>query len=195
MNQPFRPARPPLPAARTLAPARPALQAKPALPPAAKAAPATVANPVANPAANGAADEIIALAGRLIATMENEIALLEKMKVSEIADGQAEKDRVARSFEAKLKALAGEPALAAAIAPALKAELKATMEKFKLTMHANERTLRAARTANERVVKAIVDAAQEQSAPRHAYSAAGTLGGSAGSDRLAPPPMALDRRL
>lgn len=141
-----------------------------------------------------AVDEVIQMAGRLIAMMEQETTLLEQMKVADVAQGQVEKDRLARSFEAKLRALAADK-MAADVAPAIRAELRQVMDNFRAAMRANERSLRAAKDANERVVKAIVDAAQAQTAPRHAYSAAGTIGGSAGYDRVAPAPVALDRTL
>jgi hypothetical protein len=146
------------------------------------------------PPRNPAVDEIIQMAGRLIAMMEQETALLEQMKVADVAHGQVEKDRLARGFETKLRALAADKK-AAEVAPAIRAEFRETMDKFRAAMRANERSLRAAKDANERVVKAIVDAAQAQAAPRHAYSAAGTIGGSGGYDRAAPTPVALDRTL
>jgi len=144
---------------------------------------------------NPAVDEIIQMASRLIAIMEQETALLARMQIAVIAAGQVEKDRLARNFETKLRALSADKNVSATVAPALRAELQAVMDKFRVAMSANERSLRAAREANERVVKAIVDAAQAQSAPRHAYSATGTIGGSTGSDRIAPAPVTLDRRL
>jgi len=159
----------------------------PAKPAAAKAAPLAVLR-------DPAVDEIIALAGKLIATMTQETALLAEMKVGEMAAGQAEKDRQARAFETKLRALAEDKALVGSIAPALREELQAVMAQFRAAMTANERALRAAKDANERVVKAIVEAAQAQTAPRHAYSAAGTLGAPATGDRAAAP-FTLDQRL
>ena len=155
------------------------------------ARPAAPAPAIRNPAV----DDVIQMAGRLIAIMEQETALLEKMKVADIASGQIEKDRLARSFEAKLRALASDPKVAAEVAPAIRVEFREAMDRFRAAMRANERSLRAAKDANERVVKAIVDAAQAQAAPRHAYSASGTIGGSTGYDRTAPSPVALDRTL
>jgi hypothetical protein len=158
--------------------------------------PKTPAQPTLSPeAAKGAVDELVAMTGRLIGMMDHETALLDRMKVGEIALGQLDKDRLARSFEAKLRALAGDKAAVKALAPALRAEFEAAMARFRAAMGANERALRAAREANERVVKSIVDAAQAQSAPRHAYSATGTLGAPGARDRAAPPPVALDQRL
>jgi hypothetical protein len=151
--------------------------------------------PLSPEGAQGAIDELIKMAGRLVGMMDQETALLDQMKVAAIVDGQAEKDRLARTFETKLRALAGDKAAVKALAPALRAEFEAAMARFRASMANNERALRAARDANERVVKAIVDAAQAQAAPRHAYSAAGTLGGANGRGRAAPPPIALDQRL
>lgn len=142
-----------------------------------------------------AVDEIIQLSGRLVAIMEQETALLEKMKVAEIAGGQVEKDRLARLFETKLRALAADKKVAAEVAPAIRAEFAQAMDKFRAAMRANERSLRAAKDANERVVKAIVEAAQAQTAPSHAYSAAGTLGAPMGYDRAPPAPVTLNRTL
>ncbi|MCC7046954.1 MAG: hypothetical protein IT562_09600 [Alphaproteobacteria bacterium] len=158
-----------------------------------EAAKASGPKPLSPEAAKGAIDELIATAGRLIGMMEHETALLDRMKVSEIAAGQVEKDRLARGFEVKLRALAGDKAAVKALAPALRAEFEQAMARFRAAMGANERALRAAREANERVVKSIVDAAQAQSAPRHAYSAAGTMGTAGARERTQP--IALDQRL
>jgi hypothetical protein len=169
---------------------RNAMHQAPAVKPPAQPAPA----PLSAEAATGTVDELIRLAGRLVGMMDQETALLDQMKVAAIADGQAEKDRLARQFESRLRALAADRAALKALAPALREEFGRAMAGFRTSLAANERALRAARDANERVVKAIVDAAQAQAAPRHAYSAAGTLGGSNGRDRAAPTPIALDRR-
>jgi len=151
--------------------------------------------PLSPEAVKGAVDELIQMAGRLVGMMDKETALLDQMKVADIASGQVDKDRLARSFETKLRALAGDKAAVKALAPAMRTEFEGAMARFRAAMAANERALRAARDANERVVKAIVDAAQAQAAPRHAYSAGGTLGGSYGRGTMAPPPMALNQRL
>ena len=140
-------------------------------------------------------DGLIETTSQLVEMMERETAQLQAMKVADIAAGQADKDRLARQFEAKMKVLAADKQRAGTLAPALAGELKAALARFRTAMGANERALRAARDANERVVKAIVDAAQAQAAPRHAYSAAGTLGAPLCNDRMAPPPVALNRQL
>lgn len=154
------------------------------------------AKPVPAPVVrNPAVDEIIQLAGRLVALMEQETGLLEKMQVAAIAEGQVEKERLARQFETKLRALAVDKKAVAAVAPVIRAEFAEAMDKFRAVMRANERSLRAAKDANERVVKAIVEAAQAQSAPSHAYSAAGTMGAPVRYDRAAPAPVTLNRTL
>jgi hypothetical protein len=140
------------------------------------------------------AEDVIETTARLIELMERETLQLKAMKASALGQTQAEKDRLARSFETKMRQLAADKAAAAAIAPALRQELKATMDKFRTVMHAHELALRVAREANERVVRSILDAAQTQAGPAHAYAANGRLGGAAGA-RQAPVPVALDRRL
>ncbi len=140
-------------------------------------------------------DDLIETTARLIELMERETAHLKAMKASEIGKGQAEKDRLVRSFETKLRQLAGDKQAAAAIAPALRQELRAVIGRFRAAMRANELALRAAREANERVVRAILDAAQSQAAPAHAYSASGKFAAAAAGERQVPAPVALDRRL
>ena len=145
-------------------------------------------------AAKTPADELIETSAKLIDLMERETALLKSMKPAELASSQAEKDRLARGFETRLRQLAGDKAAAAAIAPAVRQELQATMTKFRAVMRAHELALRAAREANQRVVRSILDAAQTQAAPAHAYSATGRLGVMS-NQRQAPTPVALDQRL
>jgi hypothetical protein len=54
-------------------------------------------------------------------------------------------------------------------------ELKETLARFDDAAKANERTLAAARAANERVLKTVVEAAEAKRPTTGAYSRAGTV--------------------
>ena len=71
----------------------------------------------------GKVSELVLATGRLVDLIEQEIELLRAGKVRAIQPLQAEKNRLADEYEARLEQLRADPALFAAVAPAMRQEL------------------------------------------------------------------------
>ncbi len=108
--------------------------------------------------------DLIAVTGQLITLMKRETDLLEAMQAEKIGEFQKEKGVLADRYVALVKELRGEPELMKAMEDAVRAELKELLEQFNATAKRNEKAIRVAREVNERIVKAIVDATQQQRA-------------------------------
>jgi hypothetical protein len=141
--------------------------------------------------------DLIAITGQLITLMNRETDLLEAMKADKIAEFQKEKGQLSERYASLVKDLRGEPELMKAMADAVRAELKEMLGQFNTAAQRNEKALRVAREVNERIVKAIIDATQQQRAAVGPYSTAGVQGaGAAGkATRAKPLSMVVDRSL
>lgn len=141
--------------------------------------------------------DLIAVTGQLITLMNREADLLEAMKAEKISEFQKEKGLLAERYANLVKELKGEPELMKAMADAVRAELKEMLNQFNLAAKRNEKALRVAREVNERIVKAIIDATQQQRAAVGPYSTAGLQGASAAgkATRAKPLSMVVDRSL
>jgi hypothetical protein len=137
--------------------------------------------------------DLIAIVGRLIALMDKETAMLRAMRSDQIGTLQAEKTRLAGLYVGMVKDIHKHPELLTAVEQAVRGELTEAMTRFEKATTENERAINAARTANERVLKAIVTAV-------NARRAVGTYGNN-GAVAEAPRPqraqvlsIAVDRR-
>jgi hypothetical protein len=141
--------------------------------------------------------DLIAITGQLITLMNREADLLEAMKADKIGEFQKEKGLLAERYASLVKELRGEPELMKAMADAVRAELKELLNQFNQAAKRNEKALRVAREVNERIVKAIIDATQQQRAAVGPYSTAGVQGASAAgkATRAKPLSMVVDRSL
>jgi hypothetical protein len=146
---------------------------------------------------NNRVRDLIAVTGQLITLMNREADLLEAMKAEKISEFQKEKGLLAERYATLVKELRGEPELMKAIEDAVRAELKELLEKFNATAKRNEKALRIAREVNERIVRAIVDATQQQRAAVGPYSTGAVQGPSATgrASRAKPLSMVVDRSL
>jgi hypothetical protein len=102
--------------------------------------------------------DLIAIIGRLIALMDQETAMLRAMRSDQIGTLQPEKTRLAGLYVGMVKDIRKHPELLAAVEQAVRGELTEAMTRFEQAAAENERAISAARTANERVLKAIVAA-------------------------------------
>ncbi len=141
--------------------------------------------------------DLIAVTGQLITLMNREADLLEAMKAEKISEFQKDKGLLAERYATLVKELRGEPELMKAMEDAVRAELRELLEQFNATAKRNEKALRIAREVNERIVKAIVDATQQQRAAVGPYSTAGVQGASASgrASRAKPLSMVVDTSL
>ncbi len=138
-------------------------------------------------------DELIDSASRLTALMERENAMLAAHDTGGIKSIQDEKLALTRSYTLRVREIRKDPARLKAVTDVVRAEMKKVLLRFDEVAKRNEIALTAAREVNERVLKAIVDAANAQ-APRVAgYSRTGGMAKPYGSAArvAAPPPVAV----
>ena len=102
--------------------------------------------------------DLLAVIGRLIAIMDKETGLLREMRSDQIGELQPEKTRLAGLYVGMVKDIRKHPELLAAVDQAVRGELTDAMTRFDQAASDNERAINAARSANERVLKAIVAA-------------------------------------
>lgn len=139
--------------------------------------------------------DLIAVTGQLITLMNRESELLEAMKADKIGEFQKEKGQLTERYAGLVKELRGEPELMAAMAGAVRDELKELLARFNATAKRNEKALRVAREVNERIVRAIIDATQQQRAAVGPYAANGAQGAQGKASRAKPLSMTVDRSL
>ncbi|MDZ7714109.1 MAG: hypothetical protein U5L06_13870 [Rhodovibrio sp.] len=128
---------------------------------------------------------------RLIDVLEGEIEMLRGMNPEEMQALQHDKIVLAAAYESQLKRLRDQPELAAPLSNDLRAELKEATDAFQDVLAANERALRAAKTATDGVLQAVVDAANRQD-PRASYSPKGR---QARRNPRAPHAVSINERL
>jgi hypothetical protein len=138
-------------------------------------------------------ESLIRITGRLVELMQRETEHLDGVRLDQIEALQQEKAALAANYDAAVRALANQGEVLKVIAPALKDELAAAARAFDRAAAENLRRLAAARTAHDRLVKAIVDAVTEKRSAGSPYAASG----GPARVRLAPGAVsvALDRRL
>lgn len=120
-------------------------------------------------------EALIHIASRLISVLEREVELLRQMKSAEVSSLQPEKMQLVVAYEDHIRALAAAPEILEEIAPALQDEFATVAERFDAAMTENRRALTAAHEAQDRFLKAVVKAAQEQKDTFNPYSPQGTV--------------------
>ena len=128
---------------------------------------------------------------RLIDVLEGEIEMLRGMNPDEMQALQHDKIVLAAAYESQLKRLRDRPELTGPLSEELRAELREATAYFQEVLAANERALRAARTATDGVLQAVVDAANRQD-PRASYSPKGR---QARRNPRAPHAVSINERL
>jgi hypothetical protein len=112
------------------------------------------------------ATTLIAVTSRLIDLMGREIELLRSMRPREIETIQADKAGLARIYLEHVTQLQSEPSRLNAVESIVRDELCRVTERFEEAVTENARALRAASEANNRLIKVIIEAA-EQAQPQH----------------------------
>ena len=128
---------------------------------------------------------------RLIDVLEGEIEMLRGMNPEKMQALQQDKIVLAAAYESQLKRLRDQPELAASLSADLRAELREATDTFQEVLAANERALRAAKTATKGVLKTVVDTANRQD-PRLSYN---TDGKPARTNARAPHAVSINQRL
>jgi len=119
--------------------------------------------------------QVIHIVEDLTAVMSREVELLRAMRVRDFGELQDHKLALVESYEKQTQRLRANPAFADAIDPLLRDELTDVMERMQAVMSENELAINAARTANQRIATAIVNAVQDHQHEGGGYSNKGSL--------------------
>jgi hypothetical protein len=139
--------------------------------------------------------DLIVVAGRLITLVSEETRLLESYQLNDIAALQEEKARLARVYTGLVRDMKRDPELLAAVDKAVREELSEVLQRFSAAAEANANALMAARTANERVMRVIIEAASAQQNVVTGYSRAGTLPPPSRAAAARPLSLSVNQRL
>lgn len=135
--------------------------------------------------------DLLAVTSRLIGCMEQEVALLRSMRPADIGGLQTDKTRLADAYEAHIAALRDGTGEDGPLSPELVQALTGATERLQAAIVENVRALRAAREVNDKVLKAIVAAVEQDRAVPTAYGRAGV---GIGRRTAAPVSVSLDGR-
>jgi flagellar biosynthesis/type III secretory pathway chaperone len=143
-------------------------------------------------------EALIQTASRLTTLIERENECLAKCDLAGITSLHEEKEALTRTYCLHVHELKKEPAKLAVVTQVVRDEVKKIMGRFNEVCAVNERRLKAMREANDRVMKVLVDAANQQVMPRTTgYSRTGAVARPYGSSGRVPvpPPVAINRCL
>jgi hypothetical protein len=139
--------------------------------------------------------DLIVVAGRLITLVTEETRRLEAYQTDEIGALQDEKGRLTRLYAGLVRDLKRDPELLAAADRAVREELKDVLQRFSTAAEANAGALEMARAANERVMRAIIEAASAQQNAVAGYSRAGTVATPTRAQTARPLSISVNQRL
>ncbi len=147
--------------------------------------------------ATGPVNDLIVLSERLAELMSEENELLRAMRPEEIAKLQESKENLSRAYEERIRRVAAEPDHVRRLDAETKETLRRSTERLNEAVTRNRIALKAAKEANERLIRAIVNAVQEQQQNLDVYTAAGTTGAQTAPPvrRRAPVSISVNQRL
>lgn len=138
-------------------------------------------------------DTLIELSGRLARLLESESEHLRAMRLSDLAELQEEKAKLAAAYAGAFESVRDNPSAVREAEAGLRAALKDATGGLRETIGANVRAITAAKTINERLVRALSEAVASTLMPLAAYTA---TGGTAPASSLAGQvPLAIDNQI
>lgn len=140
-------------------------------------------------------ESLIEVAGRLITIMTQELDVLHAMHPAELERLREEKDRLTAAYEEQYRTLAQNRDAIELVSPAIRQEFETVARRFSATLAENGRVLAAAKTAHERVLRAVVEAVKESQGAQRGYSGSGERNAPMGEGGTAPVSLSLDQRL
>ncbi|KKJ76507.1 hypothetical protein WH95_11855 [Kiloniella litopenaei] len=139
---------------------------------------------------------VIATVKGLVSVMSREIELLRAMKIKEMSQLQEQKLVLVNAYEQGSSQLKKDPSFMQHLDPLLKEELRDVIQLLNTTVSENETALLAAKTSNERLMQAVVEAVQEQKVKSStSYSQAGVLAAQKAQSTQTTAPMHLNQCL
>lgn len=151
--------------------------------------------PLPKPVPEANIRELIAVAGRLVGLMRRETAAVRAVAAETLPGLVSEKASLVEAFTTLTRSFHRDPETIAAVTDALRGELEDIFVEFEATARENERTLAAAREANESVLRAVVAAAEAQRPRAQGYGRTGTTPAPLRPTDRRIGPVAIDRRL
>ena len=107
-------------------------------------------------------DLVISLTERLADCLAQELELLGHRRIEALAELQREKTRLIGAYETEVKLLRQNKDALPALAADRKRAMTQAAERLQRLLAENERALRAAKTVNDRVLQAIVEALERE---------------------------------
>jgi hypothetical protein len=139
--------------------------------------------------------DLIVVAGRLITLVTEETRQLQAYQTNDIGALQDDKARLTRLYAGLVRDLKRDPELLSAADKAVRHELSDVLHRFNAAAEANTEALNMARAANERVMRAIIDAASAQQNAVAGYSRAGTAAAPSRVQATRPLSISVNQRL
>ncbi len=116
---------------------------------------------------------LIELSGQLATVMAREVELLGAMRASEVAELQEDKAALAAAYAGAFEEVRRNPALVREAHPQQRTALREATTVLKTATEANVRAVAAAKTVNERLLRALGEAVARARGPAEPYTAAG----------------------
>jgi hypothetical protein len=138
--------------------------------------------------------DFLKIIDRLSGVLERETAILRARKPADLDAVRQEKLTLSAAYESRVRALRSDQSMLATASQDERARLKAAFERFEEALGENERDLRAAKNASDRVLRAIADEVERQRRDNLAYSANGITGTRTRSATHTPVSVAIDER-
>ncbi len=129
---------------------------------------------------------------RLIDVLDSEVDLLSAMKASQIGQFVPTKSMLIGTYERMAAELRADETAMGAMEPAERKALCDALERLTHSSRRNESALRAVMTANERLMRTIVDEVRRQQTDRSVYTVEGAV---AAEGKAAPVSVRIDQQL
>lgn len=139
--------------------------------------------------------DLISIAGKLIVLLREETSALRSFALTRVGELAAEKADLTESYSSMAQRFRKDPETLRAVTTAVQSELREVIENFEIAARDNEQALTAARGANERVLRAIVEAAEAQRPKAQGYGPSGLSVATGGRRAAAGMSVALNRQL
>lgn len=112
--------------------------------------------------ANERIDALIDLTERLSGCLEQELTALGERRIDTVAELHREKAKLTTAYETEIKQLRQAGDMLLSLGADRRHALAIAAARLKRSMVDNERALRAAKTVNDRVLKAVVEAVEQE---------------------------------
>ncbi len=139
--------------------------------------------------------DLISIAGKLVILLREETTALRSFALTRVGELAAEKANLSESYSSMALRFRKDPETLKAVTTAVHSELREVIDSFETAARENEQALSVARDANQRVLRAIVEAAETQRPKAQGYGPNGLSVAAGGRRSAAGMSVALNRQL